>query len=75
MSKTLFAKIWDDHVVHQEPGRPDLLYIDRHLVQEAGTAASRSSRSASTTAGRSSRCWTDLAPRLVFTNNASLFSC
>ena len=34
MPKTLFAKIWDDHVVHQEPGRPDLLYIDRHLVHE-----------------------------------------
>ena len=34
MPETLFAKIWGDHVVHQEPGRPDLLYIDRHLVHE-----------------------------------------
>jgi 3-isopropylmalate/(R)-2-methylmalate dehydratase large subunit len=34
MPKTLFEKIWDAHVVHQEPGRPDLLYIDCHLVHE-----------------------------------------
>ena len=32
--KTLFAKIWDDHVVSQEPGAPALLYIDLHLVHE-----------------------------------------
>ena len=32
--RTLFAKIWDAHLVHQEPGRPPLLYIDRHLVHE-----------------------------------------
>ena len=34
MPKTLFEKIWDAHVVHQEPGRPALLYIDCHLVHE-----------------------------------------
>jgi len=32
--KTLFEKIWDEHVVVQEPGRPALLYIDLHLVHE-----------------------------------------
>ncbi|HSJ36269.1 MAG TPA: 3-isopropylmalate dehydratase large subunit [Acidimicrobiia bacterium] len=32
--KTLFEKIWDDHVVHAAPGEPDLLYIDLHLVHE-----------------------------------------
>ena len=32
--KTLFDKIWDDHVVLQEPGQPALLYIDLHLVHE-----------------------------------------
>ncbi len=32
--RTLFEKIWDAHVVHQEPGRPALLYIDLHLVHE-----------------------------------------
>jgi 3-isopropylmalate/(R)-2-methylmalate dehydratase large subunit len=31
---TLFEKIWNAHVVHEEPGRPALLYIDRHLVHE-----------------------------------------
>ena len=34
MPKTLFEKIWDAHVVRQEPGGPALLYIDLHLVHE-----------------------------------------
>lgn len=33
-TKTLYEKIWDAHVVREEPGRPALLYIDRHLVHE-----------------------------------------
>src|SRR5258708_26822411 len=38
--KTLYQKIWDSHVVPEEPGlpagagQPALLYIDRHLVHE-----------------------------------------
>ena len=32
--KTLFEKIWDPHVVHQEEGKPSLLYVDLHLVHE-----------------------------------------
>ncbi|HXF92551.1 MAG TPA: 3-isopropylmalate dehydratase large subunit [Nitrospiraceae bacterium] len=32
--KTLFEKIWDAHVVRQEPDGTTLLYIDRHLVHE-----------------------------------------
>jgi 3-isopropylmalate/(R)-2-methylmalate dehydratase large subunit len=32
--RTLFKKIWDSHVVAQEPGAPAVLYIDRHLVHE-----------------------------------------
>ncbi|MDF2626593.1 MAG: 3-isopropylmalate dehydratase large subunit [Symbiobacteriaceae bacterium] len=32
--KTLFDKLWERHVVHQEKGRPSLLYIDLHLVHE-----------------------------------------
>ena len=32
--KTMFEKIWDAHVVRQEPGKPALLYIDLHLVHE-----------------------------------------
>ena len=34
MSKTMFDKIWDEHVVHSESDRPDLLYIDLHLIHE-----------------------------------------
>lgn len=34
MSKTMFEKIWDSHVVYEEPGQPTLLYIDLHLVHE-----------------------------------------
>lgn len=33
-AKTLFEKVWDDHIVHAAPGEPDLLYIDLHLVHE-----------------------------------------
>lgn len=32
--KTIVEKIWDQHVVHQEKGKPDLLYIDLHLIHE-----------------------------------------
>ncbi|MBI4506798.1 MAG: 3-isopropylmalate dehydratase large subunit [Chloroflexi bacterium] len=32
--KTLFEKIWERHVVNDEPGKPALLYIDLHLVHE-----------------------------------------
>jgi 3-isopropylmalate/(R)-2-methylmalate dehydratase large subunit len=32
--RTLAEKVWDRHVVHSEPGHPDLLYIDLHLVHE-----------------------------------------
>ena len=33
-AKTLYQKIWDSHVVHEEPGQPALIYIDRHLIHE-----------------------------------------
>src|SRR5919206_396882 len=32
--RTLFAKLWDEHVVYAEEGAPALLYIDLHLVHE-----------------------------------------
>jgi 3-isopropylmalate/(R)-2-methylmalate dehydratase large subunit len=31
----MFDKIWDAHVVRQQPGESTVLYIDRHLVHEA----------------------------------------
>ena len=32
--RTLYDKIWDDHVVDAQPDGASLLYIDRHLVHE-----------------------------------------
>ncbi|WP_438445662.1 3-isopropylmalate dehydratase large subunit [Gorillibacterium sp. sgz5001074] len=32
--KTMFEKIWDNHVIHQEPGKPSVIYIDLQLVHE-----------------------------------------
>ena len=32
--RTIIEKLWDSHVVHQQPGAPALLYIDLHLVHE-----------------------------------------
>ncbi|HSJ51325.1 MAG TPA: 3-isopropylmalate dehydratase large subunit [Actinomycetota bacterium] len=31
---TLAEKIWERHVVHRAEGKPDLLYVDLHLVHE-----------------------------------------
>src|SRR5712692_2337580 len=32
--RTLFEKVWDEHVVCVPPGQPPLVYIDLHLVHE-----------------------------------------
>ncbi|WP_159884053.1 3-isopropylmalate dehydratase large subunit [Paenibacillus puerhi] len=34
MAKTMFEKIWDNHVIHSEQGKPSIIYIDLHLVHE-----------------------------------------
>lgn len=34
MAKTIIEKVWEQHVVHEEKGKPDLLYIDLHLLHE-----------------------------------------
>ncbi|MBK3495238.1 3-isopropylmalate dehydratase large subunit [Viridibacillus sp. YIM B01967] len=34
MAKNIIEKVWDQHVVYQEDGKPDLLYIDLHLIHE-----------------------------------------
>ena len=34
MPRTIIEKLWDSHVVHQQPDAPALLYIDLHLVHE-----------------------------------------
>ena len=33
-AKTLYDKLWDSHVVRQDPDGTALIYIDRHLVHE-----------------------------------------
>ncbi len=34
MSKTLFDKVWDSHVIKKINNGPDVLFIDRHMVHE-----------------------------------------
>jgi 3-isopropylmalate/(R)-2-methylmalate dehydratase large subunit len=34
MPRTLYDKLWDEHVVHTEEDGTSVLYIDRHLVHE-----------------------------------------
>ncbi len=34
MSKTLYDKIWENHLVHQQSDGTSLIYVDRHLVHE-----------------------------------------
>ena len=36
--KTMFEKIWDAHVVHEEPEQATIIYIDLHLVHEVTSA-------------------------------------
>ena len=38
MAKTMFDKIWDEHVVIDEIGKPTVLYVDLHLVHEVTSA-------------------------------------
>ncbi len=32
--KTIIEKVWEQKIVHEEEGKPDLIYIDLHLVHE-----------------------------------------
>lgn len=32
--QTIIEKVWNKHIVHEEHGKPDLIYIDLHLVHE-----------------------------------------
>ena len=34
MPKNLFEKIWETHVISQQPDSPAIIYIDLHLVHE-----------------------------------------
>ena len=34
MPQTLYDKIWNEHIVHQQDDETALLYVDRHLIHE-----------------------------------------
>jgi len=34
MGKTLFEKVWDNHIVDSIPNGPSIIYIDKHLIHE-----------------------------------------
>lgn len=34
MAQNIIEKIWNQHIVYEEQGKPDLLYIDLHLLHE-----------------------------------------
>ena len=34
MGKTLFDKVWDNHVISKIENGPDVLFIDRHFIHE-----------------------------------------
>jgi 3-isopropylmalate/(R)-2-methylmalate dehydratase large subunit len=38
MAKNIYEKIWERHVVHEEPGQDAILYIDRQYVHEVTSA-------------------------------------
>lgn len=42
--RTLFEKIWDQHVVMPRPAGPSLLYIDRHIIHEGSFHAFKDMR-------------------------------
>ena len=34
MSKTIYDKIWNEHLVHTQEDGTSLLFVDRHLIHE-----------------------------------------
>ncbi|MCB9771819.1 MAG: 3-isopropylmalate dehydratase large subunit [Candidatus Omnitrophica bacterium] len=34
MSKTMYDKIWESHLVHDSAGETSIIYVDRHLIHE-----------------------------------------
>jgi len=37
--RAMYDKIWDSHIVYEEPGRPTLIYIDKHIVHDVSAQA------------------------------------
>jgi len=38
MAKTLFERVWEAHVVHEQANEPAVLYVDLHLIHEVTSA-------------------------------------
>ena len=34
MSQTIYDKIWEEHLVHEQEDGTSLLFVDRHLIHE-----------------------------------------
>ena len=34
MSQTIYDKIWEEHLVHEQDDGTSLLFVDRHLIHE-----------------------------------------
>lgn len=32
--QTIIEKVWNKHIIHEEEGKPDLIFIDQHLIHE-----------------------------------------
>ena len=57
MSKTLYEKLWDEHVVATAEGGASLIYIDRHLINEVSSPqAFEALRESGRTVWRPSSC-------------------
>ncbi|HET9651390.1 MAG TPA: 3-isopropylmalate dehydratase large subunit [Usitatibacter sp.] len=57
MSRTLYEKIWDAHVVATGPGGRALLYIDRHLLHDGSFHAFEALRQAGRKVRRPDACF------------------
>ena len=55
--RTLFQKIWQRHVVSQDPSGRALLYIDRHLLHDGSFHAFEAIRAAGRTVRRPDLCY------------------
>ena len=34
MSKTMYERIWEQHVIHEDKSGMSVIYVDRHLIHE-----------------------------------------
>lgn len=69
MAKNIIEKIWDQHVVYEEEGKPDLLYIDLHLIHEVTSPqAFEGLRLANRTVRRPDLCFATMDHNVPTTN-------